>query len=54
MGDHHDENHDGVADRATDDQPAVTAGEEDHSDPWAYAGEDVDAPEPGEVPDGVA
>ena len=24
---------------------ATTAGEEDHSDPWAYAGEDADAPE---------
>lgn len=25
---------------------ARTAGEQDHSDPWAYAGEDAPAPEP--------
>jgi hypothetical protein len=24
--------------------PAATAGEEDHSDPWAFAGEDADPP----------
>ncbi len=34
--------------------PADTAGEEDHSDPWALAGDDVAGPQPGEVPDGVA
>jgi hypothetical protein len=25
--------------------PAKTAGEEDHTDPWVYAGEDADPPE---------
>ncbi len=24
--------------------PSKTAGEQDHSDPWAFAGEDADAP----------
>ncbi len=37
-----------------EDPPADTAGEEDHTDPWSLAGEDVAAPQPGEVPDGVA
>ncbi len=46
---------DPLDDRAADDRaadelaaranpPAVTAGQEDHSDPWRYAGEDADAP----------
>lgn len=25
-------------------QPAASAGQEDHSDPWAFAGEDAAAP----------
>ncbi|AIJ26353.1 hypothetical protein [Amycolatopsis methanolica] len=40
-----------------DDEPAaVTAGEETHEDPWAYAGEDADAPadtgRPADEPEG--
>lgn len=27
-----------------DNPKAVTAGEEDHSNPWVYAGEEADAP----------
>lgn len=39
----------------TESEPqAQTAGEDDHTDPWWYAGEDTDPPESGEVPDGVA
>lgn len=35
---------------ATANPAAKTAGEEDHADPWQYAGEDADPPtdEPGE------
>lgn len=41
MGKHYDEDGDGLADQ---DQPAATAGQEDHSDPWVFAGEDADPP----------
>lgn len=52
MGRHHDEDGDGLADH---DRPAETAGEQDHTDPWAYAGEPADAPtDPGGDDDGVA
>ncbi len=53
MGAHDDVNNDGIADHG-EHPPAMTAGQEDHSDPWAYAGDDVEGPTPGEVPDGVA
>ena len=34
---------------------AESAGEQDHSNPWVYAGEDADAPEDtGKAPDGLA
>ena len=42
MGKHYDADGDGLADQ---DKPAETAGQEDHSDPWVFAGEDADAPE---------
>lgn len=42
VGRHYDENDDGLADH---DKPAATAGEEDHSDPWVFAGEDAGPPE---------
>ncbi len=29
---------------ARDAQPSATAGQEDHSDPWAFAGQDADPP----------
>ncbi len=51
MGRHHDENADGVADQ---DAPALTAGEQDHSDPWIYAGQDCDPPIDPEDTDGMA
>lgn len=41
MGAHHDLDGDGVADH---DQPAETSGEQDHTDPWVYAGGEADAP----------
>lgn len=50
MGRHHDADADGVAD-----QPAETAGEQDHADPWVYAGGEADAPtDPEGDDDGVA
>lgn len=39
VGKHYDENGDGIADH-----PATTAGEQDHTDPWVYAGDPADPP----------
>jgi hypothetical protein len=33
-----------TVDDVTDEDRAVTAGQEDHSDPWMFAGEDADPP----------
>jgi hypothetical protein len=42
-------------DLSPEDPPAASAAEQDHENPWAYAGDDdVEPPAPGEVPDGVA
>lgn len=35
---------DPAAEPVEPEQTAVTAGEQDHSDPWAYAGEPADPP----------
>lgn len=43
MAKHIDADGDGAPDQA-DEPLAQTAGEQDHSDPWIYAGEDTDPP----------
>jgi hypothetical protein len=41
-----------TVDDVTDEDRAVTAGQEDHSDPWWFAGDDADAPADTKKPEG--